>query len=113
MSLHNKLIYEAHDTKIGGHSGVLCTFKKVATHFYWPSMHKSVQEYVKSCDTCQRTKSEPLPPAGLLQPLSIPCQVWDDITIDFITGLPLSHVRGMLCLHNSEEREANPITLNL
>jgi hypothetical protein len=113
VTLRNKLIYEAHDTKIGGHSGVLCTFKKVATQFYWPSMHKSVQEYVKSCDTCQRTKSEPLPPAGLLQPLSIPCQVWGDITIDFITGLPLSHVRGMLCLHNSEEREANPITLNL
>ena len=90
VTLRNKLIYEAHDTKIGGHSGVLRTFKKVATQFYWPSMHKSVQEYVKSCDTCQRTKSETLPPAGLLQPLFIPCQVWDDITIDFITGLPLS-----------------------
>jgi hypothetical protein len=75
VTLRSKLIYEAHDTKIEGHSGVLRTFKKVATQFYWPSMHKSVQDYVKRCDICQRTKSETLPPAGLLQPLSIPCQV--------------------------------------
>jgi hypothetical protein len=86
----NKLIYEAHDTKIGGHFGVLHTFKKVATQFYWPSMHKFVQDYVKRCDIYQRTKSETLPPIGQLQPLSIPCQVWDDITIDFIAGLPIS-----------------------
>jgi hypothetical protein len=86
----NKLIYEAHDTKIGGHFGVLHTFKKVATQFYWPSMHKSVQDYVKRCDIYQRTKSETLPRIGQLQPLSIPCQVWDDITIDFIASLPIS-----------------------
>ena len=75
----------------GGSFESLTHFKKVATQFYWPSMQKYVQDYVKSCDICQRTKSETLPPAGLLQPLSIPYQVWDDITIDFVAGLPLSH----------------------
>lgn len=34
--------YEAHDTKMGGHYGVLRTFKKLATQFYLPSMHKIV-----------------------------------------------------------------------
>ena len=76
-----------HDTKVGGHSGVLRTFRKLGQQFYWLKMHKLVQDYIKGCEVCQKIKDEPLAPAGLLQSLPIPCQVWDDITLDFIEGL--------------------------
>ncbi|KAH9722902.1 hypothetical protein KPL70_006891 [Citrus sinensis] len=90
-ALRDQLLQEFHDSKVAGHSGVLRTFTRLAQQFYWPSMHKSVQEYIQQCATCQKTKSETLAPAGLLQPLPIPCLVWVDISLDFIEGLPSSH----------------------
>ncbi|GKA91848.1 ty3-gypsy retrotransposon protein [Tanacetum coccineum] len=53
-------------------------------------MTKSVQEFVRTCDTCQRYKSFTLSPSGLLQPLLILDSIWEDISIYFIIGLPKS-----------------------
>eukprot|EP00261_Vitis_vinifera_P023282 XP_010655166.1 PREDICTED: uncharacterized protein LOC104880390 [Vitis vinifera] len=90
-SLRAKLLYEVHDSKVGGHSGILRTYRRLQQQFYWPKMHKAVQKYVQKCEVCQRIKPETKAPAGLLQPLPIPAQVWEDITLDFIEGLPTSH----------------------
>ena len=95
-TLRATLLHEMHDTKVGCHSGVLRTFKKLNQQFYWPGMYKAVHTYVQECEICQKTKTETLAPAGLLQPLPIPCQVWDDITLDFIEGLPISHGRDTI-----------------
>lgn len=89
--IRNQLLQEFHDNKMAGHSGVLRTFKRLAQQFYWPSMYRPVQDYITQCEVCQKTKTETLALAGLLQPLPIPCQVWDDISLDFIEGLPSSH----------------------
>ena len=42
------------------------------------------------CLKCQRNKTESLFPTGLLQPLLVPERIWDDISMDFIEGLPKS-----------------------
>lgn len=51
-------------------------------------MHRTVEDYVAACDICQRAKADTLVPAGLLKPFPILCQVWKDITMDFIEWLP-------------------------
>ena len=47
-----------------------------------------MQEFVRACPTCQHNKTPTQRPAGLLQPLKVPSQVWADISMDFIEGLP-------------------------
>jgi hypothetical protein len=40
------------------------------------------------CDTCQKVKASHLKVSGTLQPLAIPSWKWEDISMDFIVGLP-------------------------
>jgi hypothetical protein len=51
-------------------------------------MKREIAKYVSKCDTCQRIKASHLKSAGALQPLSIHSWKWDDISMDFIVGLP-------------------------
>lgn len=71
-------------------------FKWLVQQFYWPSIRKSIYNYVLSCDTCHKAKSDTLTLAGLLQPLPVPNQIWENITIDFIEGLPISHGKSTI-----------------
>lgn len=85
-----RLLEEFHSSPVGGHSGFLRTYRRIAGNLYWLGMKKSVQEFVKKCDVCQRQKYSASSLARLLQPLPIPVQIWEDISLDFITGLPKS-----------------------
>lgn len=49
-----------------------------------------VKHYIQNCLTCQQNKYQALAPAGLLQPLPVPEKIWEDISLDFIIGLPKS-----------------------
>lgn len=82
------LLHEFHATAVGGHSGYLRTYKKISGLVYWEGMRKQIKEYVQACEVCQQNKYQTLKPGGLLQPLPIPKQIWADISMDFIGGLP-------------------------
>lgn len=84
------LLEEHHSTPLAGHPGHERTFRLLEAGFYWPKMCKEVRDFVESCVVCQSTKYSTLKPTGLLQPLHVPSQVWDDVSMDFITGLPQS-----------------------
>ena len=52
-------------------------------------MRQDIKSFIRSCSICQRAKTSQLHPVSLLNPLSIPTQVWEDTAMDFITGLPI------------------------
>ena len=49
-----------------------------------------IQRFVAECEICQRNKNENVMTPGLLHPLHIPKQKWEEISMDFIEGLPMS-----------------------
>jgi len=71
-----------------GHEGIKKTLHRLRSDFYIPGDCALVQDWVRACEVCQRNKTDAMRPAGLLQPLEVPSQVWADISMDFIEGLP-------------------------
>jgi hypothetical protein len=89
-SLRTQILHLVHDNPTAGHSGYQKTLHRAKQDFYWPGLRSDIRHYIRGCDMCQRHKHETLLPFGFLQPLPIPTQVWADISMDFIEGLPLS-----------------------
>ncbi|CAI7927199.1 unnamed protein product, partial [Closterium sp. NIES-54] len=86
--LRQLLLEEFHDVLYAGHFRSNETLAGIAKFYYWPHMTNDVQKFVTSCDTCQRMKSSKQKKAGLLQPLPVPEQPWQVVSLDFIIGLP-------------------------
>ena len=51
-------------------------------------MEIEIARYIAKCDTCQKVKAIHLRSARELQPLPILAWKWEDISMDFIVGLP-------------------------
>jgi hypothetical protein len=59
----------------------------LVAHFFWPEMRRDMVQFVTRCTTCQNAKSW-LNPRGLYMPLPTPSIPWEDISIDFVLGVP-------------------------
>ncbi|KAJ0704368.1 putative nucleotidyltransferase, Ribonuclease H [Helianthus annuus] len=86
--LQKDIINLCHASSMGGHSGVHATTQRIRGMFKWKGLHKQVRHFIRTCDVCQRTKSENVAYPGLLQPLPVPKHIFSDISMDFIGGLP-------------------------
>lgn len=61
--LRHQVLLLAHSA---GHEGIQKTLHRLRSDFYIPGDRVLVQDWVRSCATCQRNKTQTLRPAGLL-----------------------------------------------
>jgi hypothetical protein len=89
-ALKKKILDEAHISRYSIHPESTKMYHDLTQQFWWTKMKRETARYVSECDTCRKVKADYMKPGELLQPLSIPDWKWDDISIDFIVGLPMT-----------------------
>jgi hypothetical protein len=89
-ALKKKILDEAHMLRYSIHPGSTKMYHDLRQQFCWTRLKHEIARYVSECDTFQKVKADYMRPRGLLQSLSIPEWKWDDISMDFIVGLPLT-----------------------
>ncbi|KAK3250752.1 hypothetical protein CYMTET_39877 [Cymbomonas tetramitiformis] len=88
--LREVVIRHAHESPSAGHTGRDKTLERVLRRFWWPGATDDVGSWVASCPLCPSVRPRGTYPDGLLNPHSIPNRPWQDVAVDFVTGLPLS-----------------------
>ena len=92
------LLQEAHGGGLMVHFRAKKTKDVLVTHFFCPKMRCDVERYVSHCTTCNKAKSH-LNPHGLYMPLPVPNAPWEDISMNFVLGLPRTmRGRDSICI---------------
>nr|GEU36818.1 putative reverse transcriptase domain-containing protein [Tanacetum cinerariifolium] len=90
--LRTLIMHESYISKYYVHDKIYQDMKKL---YWWPNMKADITTYASKCLSCLKVKVEHQKPTGLLVQPKIPQWKWDNITMDFITKLPV----GIKSLH--------------
>ncbi len=88
--IRSELINKYHDDPLAGHFGIEKTRELIARKYYWPTLRQEVETYVKGYDVCLASKAFHHKPYGDLQSLPVLTHWWKHLSINFVTGLPIS-----------------------
>ena len=88
--LRRRILDEAHHSKLSIHPGRKKMYHDLRHLYWWSNMKQDITKYITECDTCGRVKADHMRTPGFLQPLPIPVWKWEDISMDFVVGLPLT-----------------------
>ncbi len=88
--VRTELISRHHDDPLAGYFGIDKTRELIARKYYWPTLLRDVEVYVIGCDVYLASKSVRHKPYDNLQSLPVPTHRWKNLSMDFVTGLPVS-----------------------
>ena len=92
-SERRKILYDVHNTPHSGHLGVKKTLERLSLLYYWPSMRKDVEVYIKHCKECQLYKVSQQAPPGLMGLRQVEGP-WTNVASDIFGPLPASKGTG-------------------
>ncbi|SGY27583.1 BQ5605_C127g13345 [Microbotryum silenes-dioicae] len=93
-SLRELVLAEIHRSV--GHAGHRITLAAIRPLYWWSSMSADCAKFCHSCEDCARGKASTQVPYGRLHPMPIPSGPWEQVAIDFMTGLPPVEFEGMM-----------------
>ncbi|KAK5988430.1 Transposon Tf2-11 polyprotein-like protein [Cladobotryum mycophilum] len=88
VGMRKEILMLIHDDPAAGHQGVTRTLKRARLWYTWPGMREDIVEHIRFCHECQTSKGRQHLPYGELAALPIPNEPFEEISMDFITGLP-------------------------
>jgi hypothetical protein len=91
-SMRENLLKEKHSGGLAGHFGHNKTFAKLSEAYFWTRMRTDVKKFIDICRIFQHSKGRKQN-AGFYQSLPIPKRLWDEISMDFVLGLPRTQRR--------------------
>ena len=88
--LRIRLLRTHHKAAAAGHPGRSKTLELLKRTYYWPKIQADTDRFVSNCHVCQRSRTAHHALFGILHLLPIPNRPWQDIAMDYVTGLPWS-----------------------
>ena len=88
--IRTELISRHYNNPLAGHYGIKKTRELIAQKYYWPTLRRDIKDYVRGCNICVASKAVRHKPYGDLQSLPVLTYCWKDLSIDFVTSLPIS-----------------------
>ena len=86
-STRDFLIWELHGGGLARHFDITKTLHALEARYYWPRLGRNVRRLIGRCTTCiigKMTKQT----SGQYLPLPVPEYPWQEVSLDFVLGLP-------------------------
>lgn len=84
---------EAHGAQYSIHPGYTKIYRDFREAYWWNNMRKDIARFMAKYSNCQQVKVQHQISRGLAQDIKIPPWKWEDVNVNFIIGLPHTHVK--------------------
>ncbi|MBW0504703.1 hypothetical protein O181_044418 [Austropuccinia psidii MF-1] len=81
------ILHKCHDFPYMGHMSEDRTKKRVASTAWWPKLEQELNEYINTCERCQKANRKDGKKHGLLQHIEDPKNPWETINMGWVMGL--------------------------